>query len=241
VKGWLDDNPYEVIAIIMGNNNGHDTRNAATDYIAPFRDSGILEYIWTPSAPNLDLNDWPTLAEMILKNERVVAMIDYGADQTAVPWLINEFNYMWETPFSPTDSSFPCTQQRPPDQAEDVSRNRMYMANHNLNIDINFAGMSILVPAYGMLNDINAATGNASLGKNVVGCEDMWGRPPNWLLVDFYNFGNFNGSVFQVAATANGVEYDRDSCCGSLRKNGAVGRKSGGLLAAVFLVALLLV
>ena len=51
-------------------------------------------------------------------------------------------------------------------------------------------------------------------GSNVENCTAMWGRPPNWLLVDYYNFGNFNGSVFQVAAAANNVSYNRDSCCG---------------------------
>ncbi|OSS53615.1 hypothetical protein B5807_01277 [Epicoccum nigrum] len=218
VKQWLEDNPYEVIAIMMGNNNGQDTKNPATDYIEPFQNSGMLDYVWTPSAMSLNLTEWPTLQEMILKNERVVVMIDYNADQDAVPWLLSEFDYQWQTPFSPTDPAFPCTQQRPPNQAEDVSRNRMYMVNHNLNIDINIAGTSILVPAYGQLEEINAVSGNASLGLNVQGCEQMWNRPPNWLLVDYYNFGNFNGSVFQVAATANNVSYNRDSCCGVLRK-----------------------
>ena len=33
----------------------------------------------------------------------------------------------------------------------------------------------------------------------------IWGRPPNFLLVDFYDVGN--GSVFDVAAKANGVDY----------------------------------
>ncbi|KAF1930115.1 PLC-like phosphodiesterase [Didymella exigua CBS 183.55] len=236
VKGWLDDNPYEVIAIIMGNNNGQDTRNSATDYIHPFQDSGILEYVWTPPARNLNLTEWPTLSEMILRNERVVVMIDYNADQDAVPWLLSEFDYQWETPFSPTDPLFPCTQQRPPNQAEDVSRNRMYMLNHNLNVEIAIAGASILVPAYGLLDQVNADSGNGSLGTNIQGCEEMWGRPPNWLLVDYYNFGNFNGSVFQVAATANGVPYDRDSCCGELRKasgSTALGIDRSWLYAAV--------
>ncbi|KAJ4312910.1 hypothetical protein N0V94_007211 [Neodidymelliopsis sp. IMI 364377] len=182
VKGWLDDNPYEVIAIMMGNNNGQTTRNAATDYVSPFQNSGILKYIYTPPSASLNVTDWPTLSEMILRNHRVVAMIDYNADQSAVPWLLSEFDYQWETPFSPTDPSFPCTQQRPPNQAQAVSQNRMYMLNHNLNVDINLAGSSILVPAYGLLDQVNADTGNGSLGTNVQGCGDMWNRPPNWLL-----------------------------------------------------------
>jgi len=229
VRQWLEENPYEVIAIMMGNNNGQATKNAATDYISPFQNSGMLDYVWTPPALSLNLTSWPTLQEMILKNSRVVVMLDYNADQAAVPWLLDEFNYQWQTPFSPTDPAFPCTQQRPPNQAESLSRNRMYMVNHNLNIDINIAGTSILVPAYGQLEQINAVSGNASLGLNVEGCEEMWDRPPNWLLVDYYNFGSFNGSVFQVAATANNVAYNRDSCCGVLRReSGASGRGVDG-------------
>ncbi|KAH9864137.1 hypothetical protein J1614_010071 [Plenodomus biglobosus] len=216
VRGWLDNHPYEVIAIIMGNNNGQSTRITATDYVAPFQDSGIMQYLWTPPSSTLNLTEWPTLAEMIIRNKRVVVMLDYGADQESVPWLLSEFDYQWETPFSPTDPAFPCTQQRPPNQAEEISRERMYMMNHNLNIKITLSGQSgILVPAYGLLDQVNADAGNGSVGLNAQNCEAMWGRPPNWILVDYYNFGNFNGSVFKVAAEANGVTYNEKSCCGS--------------------------
>jgi len=42
---------------------------------------------------------------------------------------------------------------------------------------------------------------------------ETWNRPPNFLLVDYYNYGNFNGSVFEVAADMNNVTYNR-KCCG---------------------------
>ncbi|KAH7093006.1 PLC-like phosphodiesterase [Paraphoma chrysanthemicola] len=211
----LESHPYEVIAIMMGNNNDQKTRIPASDYVIPFQEAGLIRYLWTPPAPTLNLTEWPTLAEMILKNERVVVMLDYGTNQTEVPWLLDEFDYQWETPFSPTDPAFPCTQQRPPNQPEEVSRNRMYMLNHNLNIQVSLLGQSILIPAYSLLDEVNAVSGNGSLGLNVQHCEQMWNRPPNWLLVDYYNFGNFNGSVFEVAAVANNVTYKRGSCCGS--------------------------
>ena len=44
---------------------------------------------------------------------------------------------------------------------------------------------------------------------------DEWDRPPNFMLVDYYNYGDPRpGSVFEVAARANGVTYDRN-CCGA--------------------------
>lgn len=46
----------------------------------------------------------------------------------------------------------------------------------------------------------------------------MWGRPPNFLLVDFYDAGK--GSVFEVAAKANNVTYT-GKCCGE-RVSGAL-------------------
>ena len=42
-----------------------------------------------------------------------------------------------------------------------------------------------------------------------------WNRPPNFLLVDYYNYGNpANGSVFEVAAEMNNVTYNW-KCCGT--------------------------
>lgn len=52
-----------------------------------------------------------------------------------------------------------------------------------------------------------------------------WDRPPNFLLVDYYNDGNFAGSVFEVAAEMNNVTYNGD-CCGTssdaVRMNGTM-------------------
>jgi hypothetical protein len=240
VTGWLAANPYEVISIMMGNNNGQSKRIPATDYIAPFQNSGILDYVWTPPSSSLNLTDWPTLAELIIRNKRVVVMMDYNADQSQVPWLLSEFDYQWETPFSPTNPAFPCTQQRPPNQAEEVSRNRMYMMNHNLNIEVSLLGMDgILIPAFSLLDEINAVSGNGSVGRNVQNCTDTWNRPPNWILVDYYNFGNFNGSVFEVAATANNVTFN-NSCCGADTVNAAGCLRSHGLLTASCLAILYL-
>ncbi|USP81382.1 uncharacterized protein yc1106_08656 [Curvularia clavata] len=230
VKSWLDANPYEVIAIMMGNNNDASFRITPEQYSAAFSASGILEYIWTPPAASMNLSSWPTLSEMILKRQRVVVMLDYNADQSTVPWLLDEWNYQWQTPFSPTNPSFPCTQQRPPGQSAALSRQRMYMVNHNLNINVSLQGIpDILIPAYSLLDEVNAVEGNASVGRNVRECADLWNRPPNWILVDYYNFGNFNGSVFEVAAEANGVPFRKGRCCGGLAASKAgLGRGIAG-------------
>lgn len=65
----------------------------------------------------------------------------------------------------------------------------------------------------------------------------QWDRPPNFLLVDFYNHGPTNGSVFEVAALANGVQYDRE-CCGTSTSLGvAFGKPSSTYFCAVVAIA----
>lgn len=65
-----------------------------------------------------------------------------------------------------------------------------------------------------------------------------WGVPPNFLLVDYYNYGDPKpGSVFEVAARWNNVTYNRP-CCGSEANACAVSRAS---LMAVYVVTALVV
>jgi hypothetical protein len=211
-------------------------------YIAPVRDSGLLKYVYTPPKVPMGVDDWPTLQEMIFANTRAVLMLDYNANQAEIPWLLDEFGQMFETPFSPTNRDFPCTADRPPsDWAGALPReNRMYMVNHNLNVDISFGSVSLLVPNTLILNETNAAADiYGSLQRNSINCTGMWNRPPNFLLVDYYNVGDFNGSVFQVAADANNVSYNRGSCCGTMPTNGA-GRTGVGYLCVVSTMVVLL-
>lgn len=241
VREWLDANPYDVVTMVMGN---YDVL-PPQDYVQPIQDSGLDRYLYTPPTVPMTLDQWPTLGEMIITQRRLVVMLDYEANQQEIPWLLDEFANMWETPFSPTDRAFPCTQDRPPNQPRDVSEDRLFMVNHNLNVDIQIAGLSLLVPNTVILNETNAVSGYGSAGAQSQNCTSDWNRPPNFILVDFYNIGNFNGSVFQVAADANGVTYNRDSCCGlGQREMNAAPRSisfsMSGLLAAVGVLSYLM-
>ena len=50
-----------------------------------------------------------------------------------------------------------------------------------------------------------------------------WFRPPNFLLVDYYNQGSSPGSVFKVAALHNNVTYERP-CCGKVSSAASLGK-----------------
>ena len=214
VKAWLDVNRYEVVTILLGNEAIIDPGN----YTAPVANSGIIDYVYTPPTEPMDIDGWPTLGDMVLSNKRVVVMLAYRANQAKIPWLLNMWSYQWQTPFSPTDPSFPCTVQRPPNQGRNVSAYRLYLANHNLNVELDeqALGLQLLVPDVVQLNITNANTTITGAASDTIDqCTAEWGRPPNFLLVDYYNYGNFNGSTLAAAAKANNVTYDVNSCCGS--------------------------
>ncbi|KAM3535709.1 hypothetical protein MY4038_000985 [Beauveria bassiana] len=213
VREWVDDHPYDVVTILLGNGNYSD----ASLYKPYIEKSGIQRYAYTPPLLPMKLNDWPTLEELIIRGKRVIMFLDYNANHTAVPWLLDEFSQIWETPFDPTDRAFPCTVQRPPDLKPEDAKDRMYLMNHNLNAEFNVFDIQLLVPAVSLLNQTNAADGDGSLGMAANNCRTDWGRAPNFLNVDYYNYGSdtFNGSVFLAAARLNNVTYNR-TCCGNV-------------------------
>ncbi|KAJ7651721.1 PLC-like phosphodiesterase [Mycena polygramma] len=112
----------------------------------------------------------------------------------------DEFTNVWETPFDVT-TSFDCSVNR----TKGDSSSQMYLINHFLDTVV----LGNPVPDVAAANVTNGVTGNNSLGDQVNTCVSSTGRAPNYLLVDFYEYGG--GSVFQVAASINGVTYSPTS------------------------------
>lgn len=213
VEQWVEQHPYDVVTILLGNGNFSE----AEAYVSYIEASGITKWTYKPTVFPMELEDWPTLAELIIRGNRVVMFMDYNANQEKYPWLLDQFSQMWETPFNPMDRDFPCDIQRPEGLKEEDARKRLYMHNHNLNVEYNLFGGSIRIPAVSLLNETNADSGYGSLGLSAKQCVADWDRPPNFLNVDYYNYGNYPGSVFEVAAQMNNVTYDREraGCCGN--------------------------
>ena len=208
VYEWVSTHPYDVVTILLENGDYHPV----TEYVPFIESTGLVKFAYVPPKVPMALDDWPTLGAMILAGKRVVFFMDYDVNQTAVPWILDEFSHVWETQFDQTNRSFPCTPQRPPGLSEIASKDRMYLTNHNLNYEIDLLGNSLLVPYIPLLNVTNNVLGFGSLGQGAQDCTDLWGVPPKFLNVDYYNVPN--GSVFEVAAKWNNVTYN-GTCCGS--------------------------
>ena len=176
---WLKNHPYDVVTWLIVNSDYVSVEK----YTSAVIDSGLSEYVYTPQYVPQHRDQWPTLGEMILSNKRVVLFMDYNANQTAVPYILDEFSHIWETPFSPTNQSFPCTQQRPPGlpdkQANDTY---MYLANHNLNTAVDLSALTggsssetILIPNYAELNTTNGEYDQfGMLGAMQANCTREW-------------------------------------------------------------------
>lgn len=214
VYNWVNTHPYDIVTIILENGDYVWVEN----FTAPLEASGLVKYAYLPPKIPMGLDDWPTLASMILTGKRVVLFMDYNANQASVPYILDEFSQLWESPFDPTDRNFPCPVDRPPGLSLADAQNRMYMTNHNLNTNITILDFSISVPTTTLLNVTNNVTGFGSLGEGAQICYQDYGRAPNFLNVDYYNVGD--GSVFEVAAKWNNVTYNTP-CCGTETTSGA--------------------
>lgn len=197
VKEWLDSNPNEVLTLLIVNSNNVP----ASSYDAVFKSAGLDGVSFTPQSSPLPAASWPTLGEMIDSGKRLVTFLSTSADP-AIPYLIDEFTNVWETAFNVIDPNlFDCSVNR----TGGDTTTQLYLINHFL--DKLFLGQPI--PDIDQLPTTNAVGGFGSLGTHVQTCIDTNTRPPNFLLVDYYEFGN--GTVFQVAANANAVSYSPTS------------------------------
>lgn len=194
VKTWMDANPNDVLSLLIVNSDNIP----ATEYDAVFKSVGLDTMAYAPPNASLPASDWPTLGSLISSGTRLVAFLTTTADFNTVPYLIDEFTNIWETAFDVTDPSFDCNVNR----TNGDPSTQMYLINHFL--DELIAGFP--APDVDQASVTNAASGSGSLGQQVDTCVGDYSRNPNFMLVDFYEYGN--GSVFQVAATANGVTYD---------------------------------
>lgn len=195
LKSWLDGNPNEVVSILIVNSDNLP----ATNFITPFTDSEIIKSVYTPTSATININNWPTLGEMIDSGGRVVVMMDAEADFNSVPWLIDEFSNMWEDAYDVTSQDFACAVNRTAGSPSTT----LYLTNHFLDTYGSVFGFTTFLPNKALLNETNAATGLGSIGQGVDNCVSLWSRPPNHILLDFYD--TTGNTPFDVAATLNGV------------------------------------
>ncbi|KAG0223944.1 PLC-like phosphodiesterase [Mortierella sp. GBAus27b] len=205
IKSFLDANPNEVVTIIW-ENAGLKPALYKTVYAA----AGVEKYSYAPVTGNAT---WPTLSQMISSGKRLVSFLDTGAD-ASVPYLMPEFSYVFETPYSiPKDSAYPCTIDRPKNQ-----RRSLYVLNHFVYGAFGSGDQKIEIPQPGAADKTNGA----DLTAHVKDCQATLKQMPNFVTVDFYD----KGVLLQTVANVNGVQWNGQLPTPS-KGNNSTGSSSG--------------
>lgn len=185
-------NPNEVVTLVMVN---IDTL-APTAFESAFSSAGLSSKAYSPSSASTSLNSWPSLGTLIDAGTPLVVFMDYNADFSSVPWIIDEFSNMFEDAYDVTSTDWSCNVNR----TSGTPSSQMMMVNHFLDSSYILAGTLLLVPNKGAITTTNA---EASLDTHISNCQMIWARVPNIILLDFYDS---NGNApFDVAATVNEV------------------------------------
>lgn len=190
INKWLDTHPNEVLTVFIENSDNFPL----AEFTPSFQNSGILSKVYYRSD---FVSPWPTLRQMILSGQRVVVMT-VGRD-ASVPWLMNEWDFMWESPYLvPFSSPFPCNKDRPEGPLSVPDSMAMSVISHFVFTTFVISGTAIPTPNPTVATQVNGK----DLESHMNTCKEMKVKV-NFIMVDFYEFG----SVFQIAANLNGVKY----------------------------------
>jgi hypothetical protein len=188
INAWVTSHPNDVVTLLLVNSDNAP----AADFGTVFESSGIAKNAYKPQS-NALTPTWPTLQSMISANARVVTFVtnmDYSA---ATPYLLPEFDHVFETPFEVTTiGGFNCTVDRPSrasPASTSLASGYMSLVNHFKDQSL-IAGIE--VPDVDAINTVNSAgtSDTGSLGKHLQQCKTEWTKAPNFVLVDFWDKGD---------------------------------------------------
>jgi hypothetical protein len=175
IKDFLVRNPNEVLIVVI-----QDEGVTPADVAACFEESGLIDFVYRGAvAP-----PWPTLGEMVARNERVVVFAENHAE--GVPWyhltagVIQETLYGFKTP-----EAFSNVPNR-------GGRNgSLLLMNHWIeSAPASLPSNAEIVNAYDVLY------------RRAVACRRERGMVPNLVAVDFYR----TGDLFRVVRKLNGIQ-----------------------------------
>jgi hypothetical protein len=99
-----------------------------TTFASAFESSGLSSSAYSPSASALSISEWPTLGELVDSGKNVIVFMDYNADFTTVPYIMDEFTNIWEDAYDVTTTGWECAVNR----SSGSSGSMMMLVNHFL-------------------------------------------------------------------------------------------------------------
>jgi hypothetical protein len=174
MKDFLQTHPDEVVIIVV-----QDEGVKPADVATAFEKSGLIDFVYKGPVTS----PWPTLGDMVAKDERVVVYAEN--DTTGVAWYHLMLGNIQETPYGfHSPEEFSCRPNR------GGRTGSLFLINHWIET----------APAS---KPSNAAIVNAYavLLKRARQCRRERKMVPNLLAVDFYR----TGDLFKVARALNGI------------------------------------
>lgn len=238
IKSWMDENPNEVVTLLIVNSDDLDVASFGKVY----ESSNISSYGYTPATVSAS-NTWPTLQTMIDDGTRLVTFIATVTYSTTYPYLLNEWDFVFETAYEVTSlAGLNCTIDRPSglsDASSAISSGYLPLMNHFVYQSIT---SSIEVPNVEIIDTTNSPNTSTvgALGQSAYKCNSEWGTAPVFALVDFYS----EGPAIDTADNLNGITAEGRSDSSSATSDaasgiGSAGAKTGALVA--FLAAAVLI
>ncbi|KAK1828437.1 PLC-like phosphodiesterase [Podospora conica] len=231
IRVWMDANPNDVVTLLLVNSDNTPMSTFGTH----FETSGISKYGYVPSSAPPPF--WPTLQQLITANTRLVTFLASGTPSPAHPYLLDEFSYVFETPFDVRSlSGFNCTLDRPSNlrttgAASAVQAGLLPLMNHFAYTVITG---DITVPNVADIETTNgpSTTVTGALGLHAQACQVQWGVKPVFVLVDFYD----RGPSMATADRINGI-VGTGRTAAATTSEGRGGREGRGLAMVGFVVA----
>ncbi|CAI7583692.1 hypothetical protein N7533_004961 [Penicillium manginii] len=203
IKTWLDDNPNEVVTILLVNSDSA----TASDLNTEFETANITTYAYEPKSLTTAPTSWPTLQTMITSGKRLVVFVPSLTTSSSYPYLMNEWDFIWENPYDvQSPSNFSCDASRPStDTTTQLSSNKLPLMNHFL-YSTDLSELGIEYPNTSYVATVNAASGGTgNLGSTLSKCKKQWSRAPAFVLVDFFNRGPAIDAVDSINNVTNAV------------------------------------
>ncbi|KAK4044625.1 PLC-like phosphodiesterase [Parachaetomium inaequale] len=231
IKHWLDANPNDVVTLLLVNSDNQP----ASSFGTVFDRSGISTYAYTPpssSGSNQNTITWPTLQALITANTRLITFIASLPSPTTsdYPYLLNEFNHVFETPYNTTSpSSFTCALDRGGNSTSvqtAISAGMLPLLNHFVYLELT---PDIWIPAASAVDATNSPseTEVGALGRHLRDCMGEWGNNARvvFVLVDFYDRGPAVGAADRVNGVGEAVGRVREPAVASSRAVRVRGRR----------------
>ncbi|RDA83846.1 hypothetical protein CP532_1200 [Ophiocordyceps camponoti-leonardi (nom. inval.)] len=216
VADWMGRNPNDVVTLLIVNADNVSPREIGAAFQRTGLDRIAFRAPATAPAPT-----WPTLQTMISQGTRLVAFVTNMATTAEAPFLIPEFDHIFETGFEITQlDGFNSTLDRPRrlgDGPSAVKAGFMGLVNHFKYQTIGTGLLKSLAKSVGISANImvpdadNAKIVNSpststtgSLGRHLEECRAQWGgQAPTFVLVDFWDVAG----PLEAVDALNGLGY----------------------------------